>query len=350
MKALTLFILALIPLTTLCDFVPVSNYNIQELFGKWWVNSIYDTMDTDYSYAYCMEFEFQQINDTAISYTLTSYDGYSGQFDNNSYILFPDPNNSAILYQDADRKQAPLLILNVSTYPYWVQNNYTATIIGANYTRPDQIPQLAVIGLSRWYDTSYDIRPFIEANNLPPVSNTNNFWLHDSACDTHYGWVPLPLYNTALLKNTWNLIAVYDPANTDIVPWYTGGGIYDWNQAYCASVSYTDRKAAKNELLMKLSLKSLYQGTFERSWELVYPDKSSVLLGFNINESTLLYVQYADLLGNLILTTGTTTSFFLSTKATTLTPVELTLFETTLKAIDWKIDNDYIYPIDNSSC
>jgi hypothetical protein len=73
-------------------------------------------------------------------------------------------------------------------------------------------------------------------------------------------------------------------------------------------------------------------------------------LGFNIDGNTLLYVQYADKLGNLILTAGTTTTFFLSTSATTLTPAYKAVFETALAAMGWTFDASLINPIDNSSC
>ena len=117
----------------------------------------------------------------------------------------------------------------------------------------------------------------------------------------------------------------------------------------CASISFTTGQDSDTE--MSLVLKSLYQGDFKREWQIhPTPDMNAALMGFNINQNTLLYVQYADLAGNLILTAGTTTSFFLSTTASTLTKVDRGIFEVALKAMGASVNLDYIYPIDNSSC
>lgn len=91
---------------------------------------------------------------------------------------------------------------------------------------------------------------------------------------------------------------------------------------------------------------------FQRSWKIV-PDSTfnSIFNGFNMNGNTLLYVQYADIAGNIILTAGSTTSFFLSNTANNLTPITRGIFELAIKNLDFYIkDLSFIYAIDNSNC
>jgi hypothetical protein len=350
MKAFSILVIALLATSALSNFVPIPDYNLSKLQGTWYVQSLYTNTANDYSLSYCLQFDFVILNSSVVNCTVGSFDGHDKVYHSQSVLLYPDSENPAILYQDIDHKNAPLLVLNSSSIPYWVDNTSATTIIAFNYTYDLSNPLYFVYGLSQWYDTTYDIRPFIAEQNLPPLNYSNNFWFVNSACDTHYNWNPLKSFNEANIQNkTYNLIVVYDPAGSDLVPWYTGSSIYDWEQAYCAKFSFTQGPGFTE--VMTLSLKSFCQGGFERFWT-IYPDPSTyaVLLGFNIDANTLLYVSYADILGNIILTAGTTTTFFLSTSATTLTPALKAAFEAELIAMSWTVDFSLIYPIDNSSC
>ena len=349
MKSLTLLFVAISITAAICAFTPVSNYDLNLLEGDWNVQSVYDTVGSDYSLSYCFQLTFNIINQSAVNLTIHNYDGFRNSLSNDTVTLYPDASNPAILYQDPVKRLSPLLVLNTSSIPYWVNDGCNTSIFAFNYTSSSGNPQYIIMGASRWYDTNYDIRPFLEANNLP-INNTKNFWFVDTACDTHFNWYPLKNFDESSLLKTWNLIAVYDPVGSDVIPWYTEGGLYDWKQAYCADISFQIGSAVYDQI-MTLSLKSLYQGGLQRTWRIFpMPDYNSVLMGFNINENTVLYVQYADLLGNLILTTGTTTSFFLSTTATSLTPANRGIFEVALKSLAYDVDLSYIYPIDHTNC
>jgi hypothetical protein len=347
MKTLSILIVALLATAALSNFVPVTDYDLTKLAGNWHVQSIYDTTGNNWSNAYCFGLGFIVLNQSVVNLTSYFIDGTKNQLTEDGVFLYPDSEYPSIMYQDTTHKLPPLLVLNVSSLPYWVLNDTDVSIFAFNYTTDSSNPQYIIFGASRWYDTAYDIRPFLNIYNFP-INYNKNFWLVNSACDTHFEWLPVKNFNASSLLKDWNLIAVYDPAGSDLVPWYTGAPVYDWSQAYCGKVSFEAGQG--NDDQMTMSLKSLYQGSFERSWQIYsYYQQESVLNGFNIDENTLLYVQYAGA-GNLILTTGTTTSFFLSTLATSLTPVERDLFEISLSILGWETDLSYIYPIDSSSC
>ena len=349
MKIFSILLLTILATVALSKFVPVSNYNLNLLKGTWNVQSIYDTVGNDWSLSYCFQLTFTILNSSAVNMTSSFFDGFNDIYRNDNLTLYPDASNPSVLYQDTARQNAPLVVLNTSSLPYWVDNTSNTTVFAFNYTVDSSNPQYIVFGASRWYDTAYDVSPFVKSNNLP-INATKNFWFVNTACDTHYGWSPLKTFHQSSLLGNWNLLGVYDPVGSDIVPWYTEGGIFNWNQAYCGQVSFQPGTHG-SDWIMNLTLDSLYQGGLERTWRIVpYPQMNSVLFGFNINENTLLYVQYADFAGNLILTAGTTTSFFLSTSATSLTPVNRGIFEVALRAVGWNVDLDYVYAIDNNSC
>lgn len=351
MKTLSILFFALLATLTVSEFVPVSNFALNQLQGKWYVQSVYRTDAGKIAPPNCMEIIFDVLNDTAANVTMQYYDTQKLQYE--SYIATAYEGNPAIL--EPDPQTLPwYMVVNLSSIPYWVNNSVDTLILAANSTFVfENITESAylVMGASRAYDTNYNIQPYISANNLP-INVTDegfNFFFANSACDAHFEWTPLKKFNATSLRKNYNLIGVYEPAGLGLVPWYTGEGLYDWSQAFCAQVSFTS--GIQNDTLMTLSLQSYALSTFERTWQIApNPELNSVLLGFNIDGNTLLYVQYADLLGNLILTAGTTTSFFLSTTATSLTPVYKELFEATLAEMGYQHDVNYIYSIDSAGC
>ena len=142
---------------------------------------------------------------------------------------------------------------------------------------------------------------------------------------------------------------MYDPAGSGLVPWFNGSGLYDWRQAYCGKVWF--RKNVGVSLSMTMSAYSLYQGTFNRTWTVAtFPGFESAILGFDISGPTLMYVAYSDSFGNLILGTGTTTTFFLSTSVSSLGPAQKSILQNVLSVMGIDSDLNYIYGIDNSGC
>lgn len=267
MKLLNLVILTLLTTVTLSGFTPVSNFDLSMLSGYYNIQSVYDTIGNDWSLAYCFQLYFNPINSTAINMTTSVYDGYTETTEVDNVILYPDANTPAILYQDYLRQDSPMIVVNTSSIPYWVDNVSNAITFAFNYTTNTSNPQYVVLGTSHWYDTEYDITPFLKANNFP-INNTNNFWFINTACDTHFRWIFLQNFHRASLEGTWNLLAVYDPVGrngSNVIPWYTQGGIYDWNQAICATWSF--ERAQYGVDVMNLTTKSLYGGAFPEIME-----------------------------------------------------------------------------------
>ncbi len=330
-------------LCAFAGFTPVTNLSLTDIQGSWNIQSVYDTSNNNWGQAYCVELSFRIINSSAVLMNLFGYDGARNSTFNDSSMLYPDPKNPAILYQDPNRKEAPLMVVNVTSMPYWAGGSTPAMIFAFNYT-----DSVMVLGGNKWYDNLYDIRPYVSAQGLP-VKSSKNLWFINSACDAHFAWKPVQGFSSSSLLKTFNLIAVYDPAGTGTVPWYNGSGIFPWKQAYCAKVSFSQPK--RSAYSMNMNIQSLYQGNFTRTWQVTpYPQLQSILMGFDISGPTLLYVVYTDTIGNLILASGTTTAFYLSTSSNQYTSVNKVLFQNVLFTMGIKPNFNFIYPIDGSSC
>ena len=344
MNSIKFLLLSLFALSAL-SFTPVTNFSLSQLEGTWYVTTVYSTV-TNWSLTYCTTFTFKVINSTLLNVTTAFLSGSSAQFENETHPLYPDPNNPAIIYQESQHIQSPFVVGNISTVSSW-QGNVDQMILALNYTYYHH--SFMVFGLSRAYDVPLDVRPYTTLYNLP-VQEGISFWGIYTACDARFKWVPIqPFSSSSLLGKKWNVIAVYDPTNTTLVPWY-GQGIYPWNQAYCTYMTFQPAPL-KQFIEMGISSNNIYFGNFKRSWYLLpNPKTSSVFYGFDMSSPTLLYVQYWDTLGNAILTTGTTTSFLISTSNKEISSDLLTLFQRVVNSFGLPFNENYLYKVNSLKC
>lgn len=247
-----------------------------------------------------------------------------------SVILILDTENPAILYLSERPHEPPLLVLSFSSSEV---SNGATLILGVNTTHGSHESYI-FFGASQRYDTHYDLRPYLKTNGFD--FDTRTFFSLDTTCDA----LAKGLSAASLFKN-WNLVAVYESAAP---PWYTGGSTYDWRQVCSARVFFTTRGV---DASMTLALKSIYLDIFEKTWKIVLDrQEDGTLKGINIDENIHLSIAYADAAGNLVLTAGPTTAFFLSTSITS-PEHDWDLFVDTLADIGYTPDDDNLYPIYN---
>ena len=151
--------------------------------------------------AYCYQLEFDlSDNQTTVNMTMMLYDASQPAYDNETFTLYVDETTPSLLYQDAARTQYPLMVVNHSSLPYWVNGGSPNFIIAFNYTSPgSEIALYVVYGISAWYDTEYDITPYLNAQQLPIIPG-ENYWFINTACDSHFGWKADQDFNISTLN------------------------------------------------------------------------------------------------------------------------------------------------------
>ena len=159
MKALAQIILCLVPIATICNLVPYAKYDVDQLEGVWFVQSVFfsdgvDNMNT----TQCLYMDFDTTNKAAINTTFDTLYGTYSDFTSHT-IYLPVANGSAIFankYADGYEK-FPLEVIDTSSIQPWKDDkNFPISILCIRDIDPNFNGIFAVYAVSRQINVPLD--------------------------------------------------------------------------------------------------------------------------------------------------------------------------------------------------